>query len=140
AQCGVWDWDIEKGQLQLSDYMAALLDLPAGTSLTTDALVQRIHPRFRDSFASALGQARESGHFDLAFPVTLNDGSLRWIDARGRSRGQRAGRPHRQIMGIALDITEARRAKARAKAAEERLVDGIQSVSDAFVLFDRQGH
>lgn len=140
AQCGVWDWDIDKGQLQLSDYMAALLDLPAGTLLSTDALVQRIHPRFRDSFVSAQSHARETGHFELAFPVTLNDGSLRWIDARGRARKQTPGTAHRHIMGIALDITEARRAKARAKAAEDRLVDGIQSVSDAFVLFDRQGH
>ena len=39
----------------------------------------------------------------------------------------------------AADTTEARRAKAHAQAAEGRLRDGIESVSDAFVLFDKQG-
>ncbi|WP_312491579.1 ATP-binding protein, partial [Brevundimonas sp.] len=43
------------------------------------------------------------------------------------------------ILGVALDITEARRAKAAAQAAESRLRDGVESISDAFVLFDRQG-
>ena len=42
-------------------------------------------------------------------------------------------------LGIALDTTEARRAQAQAQAAEGRLRDGIESVSDAFVLFDKGG-
>jgi two-component system cell cycle sensor histidine kinase PleC len=43
------------------------------------------------------------------------------------------------VLGVALDTTEARRAKAQAQAAESRLRDGIESVSDAFVLFDKHG-
>ena len=64
---------------------------------------------------------------------------MRWIDARGQARGARTEEGFASILGVALDITEARRAKAHAQAAESRLRDGIESVSDAFALFDRQG-
>ena len=38
-----------------------------------------------------------------------------------------------------LDVTEERIAQARAQAAETRLRDAIDSVSEAFVLWDRHG-
>lgn len=135
AHCGVWDWDMKLGQIRLSDYMARLLDRPAGTVLSTQEMIERVHPRYRDTFVAAMERARSEGQFEVAFPVTTGDGKVRWLDARGRTREDGC-----RLLGIALDITEARLAKARAEAAETRLIDGIQSVSDAFVLFDRHGH
>lgn len=139
AHCGVWDWDLDAGLITVSDYMAELLDVPPGTELTQTGLIDRIHPHYRDGFVAALTEARRSGQFDLAFPVKSATGSVRWIDMRGRSRREGHGDSFAHLMGIALDVTEARRIKAAAQAAESRLIDGIQSVSDAFVLFDRQG-
>ena len=140
AHCGVWDWDLAKSRIDLSDYMADLLNVPKGSVLTNEQVIERVHPRYRDVFVAAMKRAQEVGYFDLTFPVPLDDGNIRWIDARGRAREpQRGEKGYSQIMGIALDITEARLAKARAQAAETRLIDGIQSVSDAFVLFDRRG-
>ena len=141
ARCGVWEWDLERKKVELSDYMAALLELPKGSILNNAEMVERVHPRYRDAFVSALDRARENGQFEAAFPISLQNGQVRWLDVRGRSpiEGNIKGQ-HSQLLGIALDITEARLAKARAEAAETRLIDGIQSVSDAFVLFDRHGH
>ncbi|WP_297801262.1 ATP-binding protein [uncultured Brevundimonas sp.] len=139
ARCGVWEWDLEAGRIILSDYMAKMLDLAAGTVLTTEAMIDRVHPLFRDEFAGAIARARTTGQFEAAFPVPSPDGDVIWLDARGRSRSLPINGEALHFMGIAIDITEARRAKARAQAAEDRLIDGIQSVSDAFVLFDRQG-
>ena len=42
-------------------------------------------------------------------------------------------------MGVALDVTEERLAQVRAQAAEARLHGAIESVSEAFVLWDRHG-
>ncbi len=139
ARCGVWDWDLQKGAIILSDYMAELFEVPPGTVLGHVDMIDRIHPHYRDAFVAALAEARISGHFDLAFPIPLRNGGVRWVDVRGRSRLPQRQGEFTQLMGIALDITEARRIKAAAQAAESRLIDGIQSVSDAFVLFDRQG-
>ena len=44
-----------------------------------------------------------------------------------------------RIIGVALDVTEERLAQARAQSAESRLRDAIESTSEAFVLWDRNG-
>lgn len=139
ARCGVWDWDLESGQILLSDYMADLMGLPRSGAVSVEAMMERIHPRYRDDVNHALRQAETFGTFEVSFPVPGAHGRARWIDARGQARGERGEEGFTSILGVALDTTEARRAKAHAQAAEGRLRDGIESVSDAFVLFDRQG-
>jgi two-component system cell cycle sensor histidine kinase PleC len=62
-----------------------------------------------------------------------------WIDARGQAFGSVEGEGYSRIIGVALDVTEERMAQARAQAAENRLRDAIESVSEAFVLWDRNG-
>ena len=139
ARCGVWEWDLAGGEVVLSDYMAAMLEVEPGQALTTQALIEKVHPRYRETLVDALDQAAADGVFDVTFPVPLKGGGVRWIDARGQSRQPRRDAGFTNLLGVALDITEARRSKAQAQAAENRLRDGIESVSDAFVLFDRQG-
>ncbi len=139
ARCGVWEWDLEADEVVLSDYMATLLGLPEGGVVPAEAVLARVHPKYRELVGHALRQAATFGAFETTFPAQGADGSMRWIDARGQARGARGPGGFTNILGVALDITEARRAKAHAQAAEGRLRDGIESVSDAFSLFDRQG-
>lgn len=139
ARCGVWEWDLARGEATLSDYMAALLEVETGTTLTTQAMIERVHPRYRQLMIEALDKAMADGVFEAAFPVPLSNGGVRWIDARGQSRQPQRDGGYNSLMGVALDVTEARRTKAQAQAAESRLRDAIESVSDAFVLFDRRG-
>ncbi|MFN3877065.1 MAG: ATP-binding protein [Brevundimonas sp.] len=139
ARCGVWEWDLKKDEVSLSDYMATLLGFERGGVTSADDVIARVHPRFRDEVLHALRQAAAYGAFEITFPVAGPDGRTRWIDARGQARGTRGENGFTAILGVALDITEARRAKAAAQAAESRLRDGVESISDAFVLFDRQG-
>ncbi len=138
ARCGIWEWDLHTDQVDLSDYMAALLGLQGGVH-SAEAILARVHPDFREPLRHALRQAQTFGAFEATFPVPDAQGRPRWIDARGQAQGQRDEAGFTHIMGMALDITEERRAKAQAQAAEGRLRDGIESVTDAFVLFDRHG-
>ncbi|GAA0617956.1 hypothetical protein GCM10009422_11560 [Brevundimonas kwangchunensis] len=139
AQCGVWDWDTDTGQVTISDYMARLMGLEHSGPVSEEAVMKRIHPRYRDAVQHALRQAQTYGAFEVSFAVPDENGRARWIDARGQARGERGEEGYSSILGVALDTTEARRAKAQAQSAEGRLRDGIESVSDAFVLFDRGG-
>jgi len=139
ARCGVWEWDLEAEEVTLSDYMATLLGFERGGVISSETVMGRIHPRFRDEVRHALRQASAYGAFEVTFPVPGEAGRTRWIDARGQARGQRGEAGFSVILGVALDITEARRAKAAAQSAESRLRDGVESISEAFVLFDRNG-
>ncbi|MDO9609560.1 MAG: ATP-binding protein [Brevundimonas sp.] len=138
ARCGVWEWDLDGAEVTLSDYMATLLGFETGGVVPAEAVMARIHPRYRDEVQHALRQASAYGAFEVTFPVPGDGGRTRWIDARGQARGVRGETGFSAILGVALDITEARRAKAAAQSAESRLRDGVESISDAFVLFDRQ--
>ena len=137
ARCGVWEWDTESDVVTISDYMARLMGLEQSGAVTSAELLARIHPRYHEAVLHAVRQAQTFGTFDVTFPVPDPNGKARWIDARGQARGDRSDEGFTSVLGVALDTTEARRAKAQAQAAESRLRDGIESVSDAFVLFDR---
>ena len=137
ARCGVWEWDTETDQVTVSDYMAELMGLDRSGPIPSEEILARIHPRYHEAVLHALRQSQTFGAFDVSFPVPDAQGRARWIDARGQARGDRGEEGFTSVLGVALDTTEARRAKAQ--AAESRLRDGIESVSDAFVLFDKQG-
>ncbi len=137
ARCGVWEWDTEADLVTISDFMAEMLGLDRSGPVPVDEVMARIHPGYREKVQHALRQAQTFGAFEVTFPVPDENGRARWIDARGQSRGDHKGDGFPAVLGVALDTTEARRAKAQAQAAEGRLRDGIESVSDAFVLFDK---
>jgi two-component system cell cycle sensor histidine kinase PleC len=139
ARCGVWEWDTEAEIITVSDFMAGLLGLEEGGSLPVKTVLAQIHHSYHDAVLHALQQSQMFGTFEVSFPVPDAKGKARWIDARGQARGERGDAGFTSVLGIALDTTEARRSKAQAQAAEMRLRDGIESVSDAFVLFDKGG-
>ena len=139
ARCGVWEWDLGKNEVVLSDYMATLLGLQRGGAASAEKVLAQVNPQHRDRVVHALRQAAAYGTFEVTFRVDPEGEAPRWIDARGQARGEREDGRYVQILGVALDITEARRARALAVAAQNRLQDAIESVSDAFVLFDRHG-
>ncbi len=139
ARCGIWEWDLVRDEVVLSDLMATMLGFQKGGAWPSETVLAQVHPKYRDRVEHALRQAATFGTFDVTFPVVTEANGLRWIDTRGQSRGPRGDGGYSSILGVGLDITEARRAKGQAQSAERRLRDGIESVSDAFVLFDRHG-
>ncbi|MFN4288990.1 MAG: PAS domain-containing sensor histidine kinase [Brevundimonas sp.] len=139
ARCGVWQWSLSDDRVMLSDVMADMMGLEPGGRLSGDDFLAHVHPRHRERVIHALGQAAAYGTFEVSFRVELEGGAYRWLDARGQAQGTRAHDGYDEIIGVAIDVTEARITRARAMAAENRLRDAIESISDAFVLFDRHG-
>ena len=109
-----------------------------GGEVESAQVLARIAPDHRARVSQALDAARDQGAFDVSFRVPDRNGRTAWIDARGQ--GLNPGPDgYRRIIGVALDVTEERIAQARAQAAETRLRDAINNLSEAFVLWDRHG-
>jgi two-component system cell cycle sensor histidine kinase PleC len=139
ARCGIWEWDLDKDSLFMSEITGAILGWGgAGVAPGADVL-ERIASDHRDRVRQTLESARTYGAFDVSFRVLLPDGKSVWIDARGQASGEAGEKGYRCIRGVMLDVTEERITQARAQAAEVRLRDAINSVSEAFVLWDRHG-
>ncbi len=145
ARCGIWDWDLDQDLVYMSDVTGVMLGWGGGGVASTDEVIQRVAPEHRDTLMKALMEARNTGALDTSFRVPTDSGRSLWVDARGQSVGARGPGAEGKmggfgrISGVALDVSEERAAQSRAQRAEARLIDAINSVSDAFVLWDRRG-
>ena len=139
ARCGIWEWDLADDKMFMSDVTGAIFGYGGGGVVAGAQVLDRVASEHRDRVRQALETAATYGGFDVSFRVPNPQGGRpTWLDARGQAFGDGSG-GYTRIIGVALDVTEERMAQARAQAAENRLRDAIESVSEAFVLWDRQG-
>ncbi len=139
ARCGIWEWRLRDNTVSMSDVTGVMLGWGGGGLASTDDVISRIAPEHQDRVRKALAGARTFGAFDVTFRVPKADGAAAWIDARGQAFGEPDALGYASIIGVALDVTDERVAERRFQAAERRLRDAIDSVSEAFVLYDRKG-
>ncbi len=140
ARCGIWEWDLAQDQVFMSDVTGVIFGWGGGGIVGGQEVLDRVAPDHRERVRQALAHAATFGAFDVSFRVPDPQGGRSiWIDARGQGLGTPGAEGYGRIIGVALDVTEERSAQARAQQAENRLRDAIESVSEAFVLWDRQG-
>ena len=73
--------------------------------------------------------------FDQEFRMRHQDGHYVWLRARvALAPGEAEDHPH--LMGIVFDISQQKLADKLNKEAELRLMDAIENISEAFVLWD----
>src|SRR5580704_17984850 len=138
ARCGIWEWRLTSGELFMSDITGAMLRWGGGGIASTEQVLERVAPEHRERVRQAILAAATHGAFDVSFRVARPDGGATWIDARGQALGERSDSRFQRLVGVALDVTEERIAQVRAQAAEVRLQGAIESVPEAFALWDRQ--
>ena len=139
ARCGIWEWDLEQNKVFMSDVTGMILGWGGGGVASAQEVLDRIAVEHREAVRQGLLSAAREGQFDVSFQAPGQRGDLVWVDARGQGYGESATGGFKRIIGVAFDVTEERLAQSRAEAAEDRLRDAIESVSEAFVLWDRYG-
>ena len=137
GRCGLWDWDLARGRIYWSDSMFALLGMAADARVLSFGDVNSlIHPN--DDNLSGLAEALASsktGTIDHAFRMRNVKGEWVWLRARAELvRDHPKEGPH--LVGIAVDITEQRALAEKSATADMRLRDAVETVSEAFVLWD----
>ena len=135
GRCGLWDWDLARGRLYWSDSMFEILGLTPREELLSfgevDALV---HPDDGSLYGIASHLAETSdGTIDRAFRMQHASGAWVWLRARAELVNQEGGT---HVVGIAVDITEEKKFAERTATADVRLRDAVESISEAFVLWD----
>jgi two-component system cell cycle sensor histidine kinase PleC len=138
ARCGVWEWRLDDDTLHMSDVMGVMLGWGGGGVAHGQDVIARIAPEHQARVRQALIDAQAQGGFDVSFQVPGSPSGGAWLDARGQGAdATEAG--YTSIIGVALDVTDERNAELRAQRAEQRLQYAIESVSEAFVLWSREG-
>src|SRR5215469_13921016 len=139
GRCGLWDWDLARGRVFWTHSMYEMLGLPQKDELLTfgevDALV---HKDDIDLYELAARLADgELQSIDHAFRMRHAQGRWLWLRVRCELTRQEGDvGPH--LIGIAVDITEQKNLVERTVAADLRLRDAIETIPEAFVLWDAE--
>jgi len=159
ANDGIWDWNLETGQIYYSNRWKSMLGLDEEEiPPTPDSWFSRVHPedlsRLRTRLDRHLSRATEM--FEDEHRIEHRDGNYRWMLARGLALHGKSGTPYR-IAGSQTDITDRKvhdpltglpnralfldrleRARARAKRAGRNLfgvlfldLDRFKGVNDS---------
>ncbi len=137
GRCGLWDWDLARGRIFWSQSMFDILGLAAKDDLLSFGDVSAlVHPDDVQLYALAteIVDAKMTV-IDHAFRMRHADGHWVWLRARCElvSPPREPG-PH--LIGIAVDITEQKNLVEKTVAADLRLRDAIETIPEAFVLWD----
>jgi two-component system cell cycle sensor histidine kinase PleC len=133
--CGVWRWNLARGHVEWSAPMYRLLGLqPADKSMSYGAIARALHPE--DDLRGEIDRHLREGAttFDRCF--RLRHGAGHWVNVRLRGRITRGSHDREPVLtGMAViadpDVVLG--------SADEnaRLRDAVETISEAFVLWDR---
>ncbi|WP_020177975.1 PAS domain-containing sensor histidine kinase [Methylopila sp. M107] len=137
GHCGLFDWDIARGRIFWSRSLFDLLGQPPREALVSFGEFSAItHPDDIDLYSLADEiMSGETAHIDRVFRVRHADGDWKWLRARAEVVKSRHDDGVR-LIGICVDVTEHRVLAERTATADVRLRDAIETISEAFVLWD----
>jgi two-component system cell cycle sensor histidine kinase PleC len=137
GRCGLWDWDLARGRIFWSHSMFAILGLkPKDDLLSFGEVNELVHPEDLHLYelAAQLAEAKASS-VDHAFRMRHANGNWVWLRARCELV-QQPGEASPHLIGIAVDITEQKTLMEKTVEADLRLRDAIETIPEAFVLWD----
>jgi PAS domain S-box-containing protein len=128
---GTYRWEIAADQLEWDERLDRLAGLPVGESVRSlEQFVSLVHYDDRPAVIENFARCRQTGaDFSLEFRVVWPDGSVHWLNDRGKTFRDSLGRPS-YVTGACVDITERKWTEERlreidAREAFVRLASGV---------------
>jgi sigma-B regulation protein RsbU (phosphoserine phosphatase) len=131
GRMGTWDWNVRTGKVEWSATLEAIHGLPAASFPGTyAAFLEEIHPDDRAAVVRSITRALEEvAEHRVEYRICWHDGSVHWLEGRGRLFRDPTGQPLHMI-GVCTDITERKRAELALVESEQRYRRLLASVSD----------
>jgi two-component system cell cycle sensor histidine kinase PleC len=133
--CGVWRWNLARGHVYWSAPMYRLLGLkPFAEAMPFGILAKALHPD--DDLRATLDSHLREGvtQFDQCFRLRHAEGH--WVSIRLRGHITRSGEGEPYLTGMAVLADQD--SLPGAADANARLRDAVETISEAFVLWDNQ--
>ncbi|MBT0963140.1 PAS domain S-box protein [Denitromonas iodatirespirans] len=130
ARDGVWDWDLQTGELYLSERDMAILGYEGedGAHSHIDQWAERVHPDDRAVRHAALAQylAGEAPLYTCECRLRGRDGRWRWLQTRGRVASRAADGTALRLIGTHTDISE----RKRSEEIRQRQLVSLQALNE----------
>jgi len=139
GRCGLFDWDLSRGRIFWSASLYEMLGLqPRDDILGFSEISALTHPDDIDLYqlAESLLETGETT-VDRMFRMRHANGEWVWLRARAEVQTEPGiAEPH--LIGICIDVTEQKQLAEQSRTADLRLRDAIETISEAFVLWDTE--
>jgi PAS domain S-box-containing protein len=138
---GIWEWNLESGEVTWDETSEGLVGLAPGEfGGTYEDFERRLHPEDRDRVRETVDAAIAAGEtYHAEFRLFHEDGSVLWVEARGRHATGPDGSDH--LVGTNHDITDRKEAERQLREREQRLqrykeyTDAVlDSIDDVFYV------
>ena len=137
GHCGLFDWEVARGRIFWSRSLFELVgQAPRGDLVSFGEFNALVHPEDINLYGLADDiTAGRVSNIDRVFRIRHADGEYKWLRARAEVVTSRTGEGLR-LIGICVDVTEHRTLAERTATADMRLRDAVETISEAFVLWD----
>lgn len=139
ANAGVWEWDMESGEIVWEETMERILGLDPGSfEGTLDAFLDRVHPDDTEKLEANIQTAiEEDGTVQWEIRLAHEDGGHRWVDTRAQVFTNSEGTPKR-IIGIGIDSTDRKERKQKLTALKQRYETLLEAAPDPVFVADAE--
>jgi two-component system CheB/CheR fusion protein len=141
ARYGVWEWDIESGQLDWSDTIEPLFGMaPNSFEKSYEAFLARVHPDDRTALVEAVEACVQRGaEYDIEHRIVWPDGTVRWVAESGDVQRDARGRALR-MTGVVRDIHDRKLAQLTLNHNQHHYHRLFDEAPHLICLLDAQGH
>jgi PAS domain S-box-containing protein len=145
SRAGSWRWELESGEVTWNDRLEVLHGLAPGEFRGCfEHWVELLHPdEVEGILADVQAALAARGAYDLLYRTRFADGSVHWVECRGRVTVDDEGNPTGTI-GIAFDVTERKVAEDELRASREEISTIARRLQESLlgppVLVEGAGH
>jgi two-component system, cell cycle sensor histidine kinase and response regulator CckA len=121
AHMGIWEWNMLTGALTWSEHVEPIFGRAPGTFAgTATAYLALVHPADREAIKRVFDETLNGRQTDYTIEhrIIWPDGSLRWLELKGRVAYDTAGHPV-HTTGTITDITARKRLEAQLLQAQK---------------------
>ncbi|WP_068317094.1 sensor histidine kinase [Polycladidibacter hongkongensis] len=139
GRCGLFDWDLARGRIFWSASLYEMLGLEARNEILGFSEFSALtNPEDIDLFRLAEQLLSSDDKIvDKQFRMRHVQGHWVWLRIRGELQYD-AGTHEAHLIGIGIDVSEQKQMAERSRTADLRLRDAIETISEAFVLWDAE--
>jgi PAS domain S-box-containing protein len=121
SHLGVWHWDEVAKTLTWDGATRDMFGVSADAEITIATFYRALHPDDAERVKQTWRQALELRlPYQIEFRTQRTDGTIRWVDSRGRGYYDEAGKPL-SMTGVLFDITDRKEAELQAQQNRDEL-------------------
>ncbi len=119
SELGNWELDLETKEVIYSDRYLEILGHKTGQTLSHPEILKHLHPDDLGIREDAFKRASDTGILHYESRIIWADGSLHWIESKGKVFYDEKGKPFKMI-GTVRDITEEKNFQEQLLGREEK--------------------